>query len=178
MLFHRLSDLFAGRSRTPGNVVTTIVPAMQQIAYQDMAAKGYTGSVVAIEPSTGAIQALVSTPSFDPGPLASHGVGVQDRAWTRDNAATRATLANRAISRTYPPAGPTVTVATALAYSCNTAFATLADQVGAALRAAAQAYGIGRPDLQIHKPSRPRRSGRCPMPPRWPSPGSGSATSG
>nr|WP_211176720.1 penicillin-binding protein 2 [Pseudonocardia acidicola] len=202
LFFHRLSDLVTGRDPTPGNVVTTIDPRMQQVAYQDMAGRGYAGSVVAIQPSTGAILTMVSTPSYDPSPLASHDPATQRQAWISDNAGDPPTLTNRAISQTYPPGstfklvdlsaalqegttpdteltaasqitlpgtsttlenydgehcGPgsttTVSVAEALARSCNTAFATLTDQIGAdRLRAQAEAYGIGKADLQLPEP--------------------------
>ena len=198
LLFHRLTDLVSGRTPTPGNVVTTIDPHMQDVAYQDMTRKGYAGAVVAIQPSTGAILAMVSTPSFDPNPLASHDAATQKKAWADDDP----TLLDRAISQTYPPGstfklvdlaaalqagytpdtpvtaenritlpgtsttlenyagehcgpgnGPTVTLAVALAHSCNTAFATVADQVGAdKLRSAAQAFGIDGPELDIPTP--------------------------
>jgi peptidoglycan glycosyltransferase len=198
LLFHRLTDLVSGRTPTPGNVVTTIDPHMQDVAYQDMTRKGYAGAVVAIQPSTGAILAMVSTPSFDPGPLASHDVATQKKAWAGDTDA----LLDRATSQTYPPGstfklvdlaaalqdgytpdtpvtaqpritlpgtsttlenydgercGPgthaTVPLSEALARSCNTAFATVADQVGAdKLRSAAQAFGIDGPELDIPTP--------------------------
>src|SRR5690606_8209684 len=51
----RLVDLVSGRDPRGGNVVTTIDPMMQQVAYNELTSKGYTGSVVAIEPSTGKI---------------------------------------------------------------------------------------------------------------------------
>ncbi len=80
LLFHRLGDLLTGRNPTPGDVVTTIDPRMQDVAYQDMTRRGYTGAVVAIQPSTGAILAMVSTPSFDPNPLASYDGTAQKQA--------------------------------------------------------------------------------------------------
>ncbi|MEP6563470.1 MAG: penicillin-binding protein 2, partial [Nakamurella sp.] len=68
----QLSDLITGRDPRGGNVELNIVPAVQQAAYSAMKDGGYTGAVVAIKPATGQVLAVVSTPSYDPNPLASH----------------------------------------------------------------------------------------------------------
>ncbi len=99
----RLSDLITGRDPSGGNVVLTIDPAVQQVAYDQLTRKNYTGSVVAIRPSTGEILAMASTPSFDPNPLASHSTDAQKAAWAKDNTADPPVLTNRAIQETYPP---------------------------------------------------------------------------
>ncbi|MFC9768791.1 hypothetical protein, partial [Rhodococcus jostii] len=44
----RLLDLISGRDPRGGNVLTTLNPVMQQVAYDQLTAKGYTGSVVAL----------------------------------------------------------------------------------------------------------------------------------
>jgi peptidoglycan glycosyltransferase len=99
----RVSDLITGRDPSGGNVVLTIKPSVQQAAYKAMSAKGFTGAVVALRPQTGEILAMVSTPSYDPNPLASHNTKTQQEAWAKDNAADPPVLVNRAISETYPP---------------------------------------------------------------------------
>lgn len=99
----RLSDLITGRDPSGGNIVTTIEPIVQQTAYQQLADRGYAGSVVALDPKTGAILAMVSTPSYDPNRLASHNTEQQRRAWAEYTAADPPVLRNRAISETYPP---------------------------------------------------------------------------
>ncbi|MFC5996143.1 peptidoglycan D,D-transpeptidase FtsI family protein [Pseudonocardia hispaniensis] len=99
----RLSDLITGRDPSGGNVVLTIKPPVQERAYQAMTDKGYAGAVVAIKPQTGEILAMVSTPSFDPNPLASHNSATQQEAWSTFNKADPPVLVNRAISETYPP---------------------------------------------------------------------------
>ncbi len=65
--------------------------------------KGYVGAVVAIEPSTGNVLAMVSTPSFDPNPLASHSDSEQRQAYNDLVNADPSPLLNRAISAVYPP---------------------------------------------------------------------------
>jgi penicillin-binding protein A len=74
-----------------------------------------TGAVVALEPSTGKILALVSAPSYDPNLLASHDVNQQSEAWQqlRDNPGSP--LLNRALSETYPPGSTFKVVTTAAA---------------------------------------------------------------
>ncbi|MEU7816282.1 penicillin-binding protein 2 [Pseudonocardia sp. NPDC049154] len=99
----RLSDLITGRDPAGGNVVLTVKPSVQERAYEEMAEKGYEGAVVALQPKTGEILAMVSTPAFDPNPLASHNSATQQQAWKADNAADPATLPNRAIDQTFPP---------------------------------------------------------------------------
>ncbi|MDQ1684416.1 MAG: penicillin-binding protein, partial [Frankiaceae bacterium] len=63
----RLSDYFTGREIEGGAVVLTLNPRAQQVAYDQLTSHHYRGAVVAIQPTTGAILALVSTPSYDPG---------------------------------------------------------------------------------------------------------------
>src|ERR1700754_660290 len=86
----RLADFFTGRDPRGGNVATTLNPQVQQAAWDAMA-NGCNGpckgAVVALEPQTGRILAMVSAPSYDPNLLASHDVDEQSRAWQqlRDN---------------------------------------------------------------------------------------------
>jgi peptidoglycan glycosyltransferase len=69
--------------------------------------------VAAIEPVTGRILALVSTPSYDPAELSGTGAAVT-RSWGRLNAEESKPMLNRAIRQTYPP-GSTFKVVTAAA---------------------------------------------------------------
>jgi peptidoglycan glycosyltransferase len=202
LFVRRLSDLITGRDPRGGNVQATVIPQVQQAAYDAMTANGYTGAVVALRPQTGEILALVSSPSYDPNPLASHDTEAQQKAWdqVRDANNSKKPVLDRAIQENYPPGstfklvvaaaaladgkdenyllpadasiklpgtntdlenfshthcGPDagaaqVTMAVALQFSCNTAFATLADQVGKQkLEDQAAAFGIGQEDLQI-----------------------------
>src|SRR5690606_15850436 len=106
----RIFDLVSGRNPRGGNVVSTIDPIMQQVAYDELTSKGYTGSVVAIEPSTGRILTMVSTPSYDPNRLSGHDGAATSQAWDELNADPEKPMLNRAISQTYPP-GSTFKVA-------------------------------------------------------------------
>jgi penicillin-binding protein A len=114
----RLADFFTGRDPRGGNVATTINPQVQQAAW-DAIEDGCTGpckgAVVALEPSTGKILAMVSAPSYDPNLLATHVVDEQSRAWQqlRDN--PDSPLLNRAVSETYPPGSTFKVITTAAA---------------------------------------------------------------
>lgn len=111
----RLVDLISGRDPRGGNVVTTIDPAMQEVAYQELTSKGYTGSVVAIEPSTGKILTMVSTPSYDPNRLAGHDGASGTQAWEALHTDPDQPMLNRAVSQTYPPGSTFKVVVTAAA---------------------------------------------------------------
>jgi penicillin-binding protein A len=99
----RLSDLITGRDPSGGNVVLTIDPAVQKVAYDQLTRKRYAGAVVALQPATGAVLAMASTPSFDPNRLANHNTDTQKQAWADYTSAKPPVLTNRGIQATYPP---------------------------------------------------------------------------
>jgi peptidoglycan glycosyltransferase len=70
LFLNRVVDLMDNRAPKGGSVVTTINAAAQKAAYDGL--KGKIGAVVALKPSTGAILAMVSSPSYDPNKLATH----------------------------------------------------------------------------------------------------------
>lgn len=114
----RLVDFFTARDPRGGNVDTTIEPTVQQAAWQAMqtGCNGpCKGAVVALEPSTGKILALVSSPSYDPNPLASHNDAEQSAAWDALQHDPGAPMTNRAIAETYPPGSTFKVVVTAAA---------------------------------------------------------------
>lgn len=105
----RLSGLLsqlAGGQRRGDEVVTTLRPAVQRAAVQGLAGK--SGAVVALEPSTGKVLAMASSPSYDPNELSSSGVF---RRLSRDDASP---VLNRATQALLPP-GSTMKVVTAAA---------------------------------------------------------------
>ncbi|MFK4147661.1 penicillin-binding transpeptidase domain-containing protein [Streptomyces sp. NPDC004065] len=100
------------RARSPGgNVVTTLEPGAQLAAFRGLGAR--KGAVAAVEPATGRILALVSTPSYDPAELSGNGPAVT-AAWQRLNDDPEKPMLNRAVRQTYPP-GSTFKVVTAAA---------------------------------------------------------------
>ncbi|MEV4614373.1 penicillin-binding transpeptidase domain-containing protein [Kitasatospora sp. NPDC049258] len=110
-----LWDAVARRQNPGGDVHTTIDRAAQQAALQGLGTQ--QGAVVALEPATGRILALASTPSYDPGSFA--GSGAADRqAWDRLQADTNQPMLNRALRQIYPP-GSSFKVVTAAAALAN-----------------------------------------------------------
>lgn len=70
LFLKRLVDLIDNKPHQGENLVLTINGAAQKAAFDGL--QGKVGAVVAIEPSTGKILAMASTPSFDPNTLATH----------------------------------------------------------------------------------------------------------
>ena len=99
--FRRLVDMVTGEQPRGGAVKLTLNPAAQEAAYEALGDN--KGAVVAIEPSTGAILAMVSKPSYDPNPLASHEISVQQEAWQELRDDEDVPDRNRAIAQTLPP---------------------------------------------------------------------------
>ncbi len=112
LLVRRLSDYITGRTVQGGSVVLTINPKAQQAAYQAM--RGKHGAVVALDPRTGAVLAMVSTPSYDPSVLTTHDRTKITGAYQRLLKDPADPLVNRAVERTYPP-GSTFKLVTAAA---------------------------------------------------------------
>lgn len=84
---------------TPGNdLELTLDIELQRVAEKAFGER--RGALVAIEPATGGVLALVSTPSFDPN-LFVDGISTQD--WKALNESPDHPLLNRAIYSAYPP---------------------------------------------------------------------------
>lgn len=184
-----ISDLIAailGRDLRPQNLQLTIDSALQETALA--ALEEQAGAVVALDPRTGQVLALVTFPSFDPASLLGADAAAQWQALLDD---PRRPLADRATRELYPPGstfktivtgaaleqgvanpettfpdpeefplpgseatvsnfggglcndGSPVTLTEAFARSCNTVFANLAIQVGAAeIGQVANAFGF------------------------------------
>ncbi|MET1051950.1 MAG: penicillin-binding transpeptidase domain-containing protein [Mycetocola sp.] len=65
-----INRIVAGQAPKGAAVEVTIDPVVQEAAFEALGDR--QGAVVAIEPSTGRILAMVSTPTYDPNSLASH----------------------------------------------------------------------------------------------------------
>ncbi|EEH64325.1 penicillin-binding protein, transpeptidase domain protein [Gleimia coleocanis DSM 15436] len=63
----RIGNLLTGKQRQGGGIELTLVPAVQEAAAQ--ALLGQKGAVVALNPKTGEILALYSSPTYDPNSL-------------------------------------------------------------------------------------------------------------
>jgi len=112
LFVRRVTDLITGRKTAGATLELTIDPKAQAAA--DKALGDNKGAVVALDPKTGAILAMVSHPSYDPNPLSSHDLTKASKAWqTLSNDKDKAYL-NRTINGVYPP-GSTFKVITAAA---------------------------------------------------------------
>jgi penicillin-binding protein 2 len=84
----------------PGNNLRLSIDLKTQVSAY-LALKGRAGAVVAIEPKTGDVLAMVSTPGFDPNVLSA---GVSADEWKEIIENPFDVLTNRAIQGQYPPA--------------------------------------------------------------------------
>jgi len=129
LFVNRLVDLVNGNATKGGNVVLTINPAAQKAAFDGLKGLGpeVQGAVVAIEPATGKILAMVSLPSYNPNKLASHDFKAAN-AYAQQLTADKAQpLLNRALQTTLPP-GSTFKIVTASAAIENNVY-SLSSQV-------------------------------------------------
>ncbi|SPT54382.1 Penicillin-binding protein A [Actinomyces bovis] len=108
----RLRDAIRNQNQRGGSIETTIDPKIQKAAQEALGNR--SGSVVAMDPRTGAILALVSTPTFDPNPLASLNSSTALDASKSLAAQSGAPLVNRALNGQYAP-GSTFKILTAAA---------------------------------------------------------------
>jgi penicillin-binding protein A len=111
LFFDRTMSMFTGDTKRGGNVVTTLNGAAQKAAYEGLGDK--KGAVAAIDPKTGKILALASTPSYDPSSFAGYS-GKDEKAWLALERDKDKPKLNRALRETYPP-GSTFKVVTAAA---------------------------------------------------------------
>ncbi len=185
----RMQELLSGRAPKGGAVTLTINARAQQAAFSGLSGK--VGSVTAINPQTGEILAMASSPSYNPNLLSSHDQPAIAKYYEALEADPNKPLLNRPLVSNPPPGstfklvttaaalesgrfsptsvipgpasyklpgtnislqnwqgaacgpGGKVTLARALAVSCNSAFAWLGNQLGQdALRAAAKKFGF------------------------------------
>ncbi|MFZ3569488.1 peptidoglycan D,D-transpeptidase FtsI family protein [Streptomyces sp. BH097] len=112
LFFRNTLDMITGKQKEGGNVVTTLNADAQKAAYDGLKNRG-KGAVAAIEPSTGKILALASTPSYDPSAFA--GNSTEDgKTFAQLDKDKDKPLLNRALRETYPP-GSTFKLVTAAA---------------------------------------------------------------
>ena len=112
----RVVDLIANKQPKGGSVELTIDGAAQRVAAEGLQALGddVRGAVAAIDPSTGAVLAMVSQPSYDPSVLASHDFSAVNDAMAALEEAPGSPLTNRATQQILPP-GSTFKLVTAAA---------------------------------------------------------------
>jgi peptidoglycan glycosyltransferase len=104
-------DVLVNRTVT-GDVTLTVDKNLQTVARDQLGQR--KGAVVALDPTTGAVLAFWSYPSFDPNALAGHDAKAVQAAYNAAVADANKPLLARAYRETYPP-GSTFKVVTAAA---------------------------------------------------------------
>jgi peptidoglycan glycosyltransferase len=117
LFVRRVSDIVTGRRPVGGSVLLTLRERVQASAYSALG--NNTGAVVALDPTSGQILALVSRKSYDPGPLASHDLAVERKAWAQYQADPGKPMLNRALRDTYPPGSTFKVIMSAAALSAG-----------------------------------------------------------
>ncbi|HEY6798709.1 MAG TPA: penicillin-binding transpeptidase domain-containing protein [Kineosporiaceae bacterium] len=112
LFYRRVSDLLTGRQPQGATVELTIDPKLQKIAWDAMGDQ--RGAVVALDPKTGNILAMVSKPSFDANLLAGHDSTKVTAARQQLLDDPNRPMDNRALGALYPP-GSTFKLITAAA---------------------------------------------------------------
>lgn len=107
-----LGKLLKGGDDATGNVTLTLTKQAQLAAREALGNR--RGSVVALDPTTGAVLALWSFPSFDPDPLAAHNQEAVRNTWAQLQTDANRPLLARSYRETYAP-GSTFKVVTAAA---------------------------------------------------------------
>ena len=124
-LIEQIANELAGKKNPGDSVYTTLDAELQQAAYAALGDR--KGAVIAMEPDTGKILAMVSHPDFDPNSIGEIWEDLVDND-------SSTVLVNRATQGLYPP-GSTFKIVTALeyirenpntyqnySYTCNGAF--------------------------------------------------------
>jgi peptidoglycan glycosyltransferase len=113
LFYRRVSDMLTGKTQTGASLELTINPAAQKAA--DKALGDQRGAVVALDPATGEILAMVSHPAYNPSVLSNHDNAKVAAAWKDLNADQYRPMVNRAIAGNLYPPGSVFKIVTAAA---------------------------------------------------------------
>jgi peptidoglycan glycosyltransferase len=116
LFVNRVVDMIGNTQPKGGSVSLTVDAAAQNAAFAGLRrlGRGVEGAVVALEPSTGKILAMVSNPTYNPNVLSSHDFGKVSDNRKRLLANEQRPLTNRATQEILPP-GSTFKIVTAAA---------------------------------------------------------------
>ena len=103
----KLKNEFLGVKTQGDTLVTTLDSGLQDFCYRQL--DGKTGSITVVEPSTGKILAMVSSPNFDPNTVE------EQWSWLTSEENTTQNMMNHATQGIYPP-GSTFKLITLLEY--------------------------------------------------------------
>jgi peptidoglycan glycosyltransferase len=113
LFYRRVIDMLTGKPPSGASLELTINPKAQAAA--DQALGNQRGAVIALDPKTGAILAMVSHPQYDPSTLSSHNLKSVAAAWKALNADPLRPADNRTIAGDLYPPGSTFKLITAAA---------------------------------------------------------------
>ncbi len=111
--FARIDRILSGQPPRGSNVQLSLDSTVQRAAYEALG--GLEGAVIAIEPDTGRILAMVTSPSYDTNTLATHDSAAANQAYDELVANPGNPLYNRAIAGDLNPPGSTFKLVTASA---------------------------------------------------------------
>jgi peptidoglycan glycosyltransferase len=130
LFYRRVSDLFTGRRPQGATIETTLDAAVQKAASDGLGDR--PGAAVAIDPTTGAILAMVSHPTFDPNLVAGHNLATVDKNYQALTKDPSRPLVNRAIGGDLYPPGSAFKVVTAAAALSSGSFTPESELPGGA----------------------------------------------
>lgn len=113
--FTRVEDIITGKHPQGNSVELTVDAKAQEAAFEAMG--HLQGAVVAIQPKTGRILAMVSTPSFDPNKLAVHENATYQSNYQMLETTSGSPLVNKAINDLNPPGSSFKPVVSSAAFS-------------------------------------------------------------
>lgn len=113
LFYENISSLLTGQDPAGAAIELTINPAAQKAAWDALG--GQNGAVAAIDPSTGDVLALVSTPGWDPNAIATHDRDSALSSYEQLIADEDNPAYNRAIGGNLYPPGSTFKIVTAAA---------------------------------------------------------------
>lgn len=101
----RVERIITGQSPRGSNVLLTLDPEIQKVAYDALG--DYQGAVVALEPDTGRVLAMATSPSYDTNELAAHDAAAVNATYDELLSNAQNPLWNRAIGGNLNPPGST-----------------------------------------------------------------------
>lgn len=113
LFYRRITDLLTGTQPGGAVVETTLRDAVQKAAADGLGDQ--QGAVVALDPKTGDVLALYSSPGWDPNALADHDTAAAAQARASLSEATGDPLVSKATAQSYPPGSTFKLVTTAAA---------------------------------------------------------------
>ncbi|HEY9293270.1 MAG TPA: penicillin-binding protein 2 [Microlunatus sp.] len=112
LFVRRMIDMVTNQAPQGASVQTTIDPDVQKAGAQALGDQ--KGAAVAIDPKTGAVLAMITSPSFDPNKIADHDITSANKAYSKYIKDDSGPMRNRAAKEIYPP-GSTFKLVTAAA---------------------------------------------------------------